>query len=289
MRPIWWVRISLALVPFAVYAQPKAELELVIRHLTNNIYVLSPTSGVVGNMLVLTGPDGVLLVDSGYAQLAPKIAAAIRKVSDAPIRFVINTHPHEDHSGANAAFAAQGAIVIAHSGTRTRLVHRAGTNTAAVPTITFDKSLSLHVNGEEVRLLHYGRGHTDGDCIVFFVQANVVHMGDYFFNFGFPFVDLGQGGSVAGYLRTISNVLATLPVNAIVVPGHGPVARIPELRRYHQLLLDTVEAAKHEIAKGRTLEEMKQSGLPAQWATRAGDTRSANFWLETIYGDTRKQ
>lgn len=280
---------------FAVSSSPAgsaqsdvAQVEIEIRQITNNVYMLTGTRGVVGNIAMLTGPEGILLVDSGYQQLAGKIVSAIRRISSAPIRFVINTHSHEDHVGANPAFAAKGATVIAQANVRKRLAEPSITNTLALPMVSFDRSLTLHLNGEEIRLVHYGRGHTDSDCIVHFVRANVVHMGDHFFNFGFPFVDLENGGSVDGYIRTIAEVLESLPQDAKIIPGHGPLATVADLNKYHQMLVETAAAVRKAKVQGKTLDEIKRTGLPKKWRENERRHPNADFWIETVYRDVSR-
>jgi len=271
----------------ALCAQPDlSKIELGVRQITNNIYMLSGVGGVVGNMIVSTGPDGIVLVDTGYERLADKIESAMRSVSSAPIRFVVNTHFHQDHTGANAAFAAQGTTVIAHENVRKRLAQLPATNALCLPTVTFDKTASLYLNGDEIRLVHYGRGHTDGDRVVHFVRANVVHMGDHFFNFGFPFVDLENGGSVDGYIRTLAAVLDTIHPDAKIVPGHGQPATVHDLRMYHQMLVETVHTVRKAKAAGKKLDAIKRTGLPNKLKQVGGDNENAAFWIETVYRDT---
>lgn len=285
MRGVFLV-IFAWLTPALCTSPDPSKIELSVRQITNNIYMLTGTGGVVGNMIASTGPDGTLLVDTGYEQLADKIESAIRKVNPAPIRFVVNTHFHQDHTGANAAFAAKGATVIAHENVRKRLAQLSATNTMCLPIVTFVKTVSLYLNGDEIRLVHYGRGHTDGDCVVHFVRANVVHMGDHFFNFGFPFVDLENGGSVDGYIRILAAVLETIPPDAKIVPGHGPLTTVDDLRMYHQMLVETVETVRKAKAAGNKLDAIKRIGLPDKWKQVGGNTENAAFWIETVYRDT---
>ncbi len=151
--------------------------------------------------------------------------------------------------------------------------------------MTFDRSLTLHLNGDEIRLVHCGRGHTDADCVVYFVGAKVVHVGDHFFNFGFPFVDIANGGSVEGYIGTIGAVLDMIPADTKIVPGHGPVATVADLKNYDQMLVETVEAVRKAKAEGKTLDEIKRTGLPEKWRQAGGRAQNADFWIETVYCD----
>ena len=190
-----------------------------------------------GNIAALVGEDGIVLVDDEYAPLATKIAAALKDigVTDKPVRFVINTHYHYDHTGGNAAFrkprlndhrARQRTRTPRERGhpraTAGRYISRcAPAEKAALPVITFDHDVSVHLNGEDVRALHYPAGHTDGDAIIFFPKANVVHMGDDYVRYGFPFIDVQAGGSVEGMIKACEGALAKLPPDVKIIPGHG--------------------------------------------------------------------
>lgn len=261
-------------------------------HVAGNVYLLV---GQGGNIGVSSGPDGALMVDDQFAPLADRIRAALRELgrSDAAsdVRFVLNTHWHGDHTGGNVEFGPE-ATIIAHDNVRERLSARQergdGNVTEpsppeALPVITFAQSLSVHFNGEEIRALHLPHGHTDGDAVIWFTESNVVHMGDDFFAGRFPFVDLASGGSVEGLERAIAHVLENIPADAQVIPGHGPLSTVDDLRLYHRMLTETIARVRSRIGEGATLEDVRAGGVSPEWDGWGEGFISTERWLETIY------
>lgn len=261
-----------------------------------NIYLLE---GSGGNIAASVGEDGIVLVDDEFAPLAPKIAAALKAlgITDKPVRYVINTHYHFDHTGGNAVFAGQGSTVIAHDNVRSRLT-TGGTagnggsvkkavkpaDKATLPVITFDHDVSVHLNGEDIRALHFPAGHTDGDAIIFFPKANVVHMGDDYVRYGFPFIDVDAGGSVAGMIKACEAVIDKLPADVKVIPGHGQLSSLAELREYVAMLKGTSAVVAKALKAGKSLEQMQQQKLLAPWSQKySGDFISSETFLETLY------
>lgn len=252
-----------------------------------SVYMLE---GAGGNIGVSAGPDGVLIVDDQFAPLADKIKAALRGINPGNLRFVLNTHWHGDHTGGNVVFGRE-ANIIAHTNVRKRLAtgNRAPGDTAAatpkeaLPVITFDDSLSIHFNGEEIRAVHLPHGHTDGDLVIYFTKSNVIHLGDHFFRDRFPFVDLDSGGTVQGLTENIGKVLSRLPVGVKIIPGHGALAAPADLRRYHTMLVETTEIVRDGIAAGKTLEQIKAAGLPEQYREWGTGFITTGRWVETIY------
>lgn len=250
-----------------------------------HIYMLE---GAGGNIGACTGEDGNLIVDDQFAPLAPKIDAALQKLNPGKLKFVLNTHHHGDHTGGNATFGKE-ATIVAHTNVRKRLASEADGKKAALPVITFDEAAAVHFNGEEIRLLHHGPGHTDGDSIIHFTGANVVHMGDQFFNGGFPFIDLKSGGSVAGYIKTVAAVLAKIPADAKIIPGHGKLGTVEDLKNFHAMLLETTSLVKQGIAAGKSLADLKTAGLPEKFQSYGTGFIKTDRWIETIFNDTAKQ
>lgn len=253
-----------------------------------SVYMLE---GAGGNIGVSAGPDGVLIVDDQFAPLADKIRAALRGINPGALRFVLNTHWHGDHTGGNVAFGRE-ANIIAHTNVRKRLApeNRVPGNTAAaaapkeaLPVITFNDSLSIHFNGEEVRAVHLPHGHTDGDLVIYFTKSNVIHLGDHFFRDRFPFVDLDSGGTVQGLTENIGKVLSRLPAGVKIIPGHGALSAPADLRRYHTMLVETTEIVRDGIAAGKTLEQIKAAGLPEQYREWGTGFIASGRWVETIY------
>jgi glyoxylase-like metal-dependent hydrolase (beta-lactamase superfamily II) len=273
-----------ALAAFTCSAQPDfSDVEIKVIPVTDGIYLLE---GKGGNIAVSTGLDGILIVDDQFAPLADKIEAALGRLNPGPVRFVLNTHLHGDHTGGNAVFAGRGATLLSHDNVRKRLSED-GKASGMLPVITFNDAASVHFNDLEIRLIHHGPGHTDGDSVIHFVGANVVHMGDLMFNGRFPYVDLGNGGSVDGYIDSVETVLAGLPDTARIIPGHGPLATVQDLRHFRTMLLETVGRVRKARSDGKSLEEIKQAGLPAKYDEWGSGFISTDRWIETIYQDSQ--
>jgi len=278
--------LALVLVAPAVFAQRDfSNVEIKAIPVANNIYMLE---GAGGNIGVSIGTDGNLIVDDQFAPLAEKIDAALQKLNPGKLKFVLNTHHHGDHTGGNAIFGAKEAIILAQDNVRKRLASDSNQKKEALPVITFGHSTSVHFNGEEIKLLHLGPGHTDGDSIIHFTSANVVHMGDQFFNGGFPFIDLNSGGSVEGYLKTVATVLDKIPADAKIIPGHGKLATVEDLKEFHTMLLETTGLVKRSIAAGKSLDEIKNAGLPEKWKSYGTGFINTGRWIETIYQSATK-
>jgi glyoxylase-like metal-dependent hydrolase (beta-lactamase superfamily II) len=220
--------------------------------------------GQGGNIAVSTGGDGPVIVDDQFAPLVPKITAAVKALQDAPIRFVINTHHHFDHTGGNEALGSAGALIFAHENVRARLstdqfsklMNRTvpASPAAALPVVTFDDGVTLHWNDEIIRVEHVAPAHTDGDSHVWFEKANVVHMGDTFVNGSYAFPDVESGGTVAGLIASAEGVLARVNDSTKIIPGHGPLGSKADLQRFHDMLVDVKGRIQKGISSGATLE-----------------------------------
>ena len=287
--------LLLVLSPAPAAAQQDwSAVEIKATHVRGNIYALM--DDVSGNVGVSVGEDGILIVDDKFAPLADKIRTALAEAGGGELQFILNTHWHGDHTGGNQVFGPE-APIIAHSNVRQRLMTEQKlmrrtyppAPKEAWPVITFDQSVSVHFNGEEIKAIHFPRGHTDGDSVIFFTGSNVVHLGDDFFAGRFPFVDLESGGDVEGLTGNIEKVLAELPADAILIPGHGPVSGLDDLRAYHRMLKETTEIVRQRLAAGKSLEEIKAEGLPEEWASWSWRFISTEFWLETLYNSLSRE
>lgn len=271
-----------------VSAQNRSE-DVVIRTkpVAGNVYMLE---GQGGNIGVSVGEDGILLIDDQFAPLAEKIRAAVSDLRKGKIEFVLNTHWHPDHTGGNPIFGKEGKI-IAHANVRRRLSGEKPTpgrppskmEPSGLPAITFHDGITLHFNGEEVRILHFPHGHTDGDSIIFFDTSKVVHMGDHFFNDRFPFVDLTSGGTLGGYMTNVATVIELLPDDWKVIPGHGALGEKKDLQRFRDMLESTVAFVRKQMDAGKTLEEIRDEGLPEKWESWGEGFISEARWIETIH------
>jgi cyclase len=240
-----------------------SKVEIRTQKLAEGIYMLT---GAGGNMGVSVGEDGIALIDDQYAPLTPRIQAALAALSDKPARFVINTHYHGDHTGGNENFGKAGAVIVAHDNVRRRLAagklaelgHDATPPApkAALPVVTFTADVTLHYNGQELRVTHMARSHTDGDAVIEFHGANVIHMGDIFFNGFYPFIDVDSGGHVDGVIATADRVMAMANDETKIIPGHGKLASRADLQRYRNMLAALRTSIGKLIAEGKSLEEV---------------------------------
>ena len=254
-----------------------ANLRMDSSQLTPHLYLLH---GSGGNTLASIGPDGTLIVDPSFPQVVPKLKAALQELKAGPVRYVIDTHYHSDHSGGNGAFATDGAVVIGQQNCRARMLQAQrsgfwGSTTPPspprdLPTLTYDRALTLYFNGEEITAFHGRPSHTDGDTIVYFHKANVVHMGDIFVNNLFPYIDLGAAGTIDGYMPVIDEVLAMIDDRTKVVPGHGPIATKQQLKAYRDMLQTVRDRVAAGIASGQSLEQ-----IIASRPTREFDAQNA--------------
>lgn len=267
----------------------KQDVTIKTEKVAANVYVLF---GQGGNIGVSAGKDGILIIDDQYMNMADKIKAALKELGSDTPRFVFNTHWHGDHAGGNPAFG-QSSIIIAQENVRKRLsvdATRFGQIMKALPPIglpmiTYAQGLSIHFNGEEIRAVHMPNGHTDGDTIIFFTGSNVVHLGDDFFAGKFPFVDLESGGSVAGLIKNIDTLIKQIPADAKIIPGHGAVSTLNDLKTYHQTLVETVSIVTKQMDKKKSLDEIKKAGLPDKFKDWGTGFIKTDRWIETIYTD----
>ena len=276
----------LAAAPVAAQ-QDFSKVEIKASKVRGNIWMLN---GAGGNIGVSVGPDGILIVDDKFAPLAEKIRAALQGAGGGQLKFILNTHWHGDHTGANPVFGPE-APIIAHTKVRQRLAteQRRGERVTPPmdpkgwPVITFDESVSVHFNGEEIKVIHFPHGHTDGDSVIFFTGSNVAHLGDDFFAGRFPFVDLDSGGDVEGLAENIAEVIDELPADVAIIPGHGPLSTLDDLKTYHGMLVEMMNLVRGKMEAGKTLEQIKAEGLPEKWKDWGSGFISTERWLETIY------
>lgn len=297
-----WSVIALAGIVLASGTMARAQqtpdyskVQIKVTKVSGNIYKLE---GQGGNIAASVGEDGIVIVDDQFAPLAEKIQAALKNlgITDKPVRFVINTHYHGDHTGGNVPFTEAGSTVIAQDNVRKRLEaggvagnggaikmeNKPGLK-AALPIITFEHDVTVHLNGEDIRALHFPSGHTDGDSIIFFPKNNVVHMGDDFVRYGFPFIDVASGGSVQGMIDAMEKATAQLPADVKVIPGHGALSNLDDVRAFTKMLKETSAVVQKAINEHKTLEQMKQEKILAPWSKWHGDFVNEDAFIETLY------
>jgi len=285
MRKTVLVLIFAAIPVFA--QQDFSKVEIKVSKVAGTVYMLQ---GAGGNIGVSAGDDGIVIVDDQYAPLAPKIRAALATITGKPIKFILNTHYHGDHTGGNVEFSKD-ATVIAHENVRKRLQSGSvamGRATPpapkeALPIVTFNDRATVHVNGEDIRAVHMPHGHTDGDAVVWFTQSNVVHMGDDFFNGTFPFVDVENGGSVRGMATNVEAVVAQIKDDTKVIPGHGALGDRNSLRAFAEMLRGSLAAVDAAMKSGKTLDQIKSEKVLAQWEKWGGGFFTTDRWAETLY------
>jgi glyoxylase-like metal-dependent hydrolase (beta-lactamase superfamily II) len=243
------------------FGQDFSKIQVTSDHLAGNVHLIASRSG--GNICACVGADGVLLVDSDYTQLAAKVEAAVAAICEEPVRIICNTHWHFDHVGGNEHFAEKGCVIVAHENVRKRMakaqritiidVDVEASPPKALPVLTFEDSATFHCNGETVTALHFSNAHTDGDAVIHFKEANVIHTGDLVFSGGYPFIDLSSGGSIHGLIAALQSVLALCDAETQIVPGHGPLYTKAELESYVSMLQDFRAAIAKEIEAGKDL------------------------------------
>lgn len=286
------------LMPRAALAQQPqdfSKVEIKVTKVAGNVYMLE---GSGGNIAASLGDDGILIVDTEYAPLAAKIQAALKGIgiTDKPVRFVVDTHYHSDHSNGNPAFAAAGATILANENLRKRLAEGSTVGNGgsihmpqppqpkdALPVITYDDGINIFLNGEEIEVRHMPAAHTDGDSFIFFATNKVLHTGDIFVRYGFPFIDVNGGGSVQGMIAACDKALAEFPADTKVIPGHGALATMDDLRSYDQMLKDTTAAVQKALDEHTTLAQMKDEKILGAWQKFSGNFVNSDAFLDEIY------
>ena len=286
--------VTTALAGSASAQQDFSKVQVKAALVAGNVYMLT---GAGGNIAAVIGADGIAIVDDQYAPMADKIRAALKGITDQPVRFVINTHFHDDHAGGNAAFSA-GATVIAQDNVRKRLasggvVGNGGTmrrevqpvSGGALPIVTFGHDMTLHLNGEDIRAVHAPHGHTDGDAIVYFPKANVMHTGDLFVTYGFPFIDISAGGSSRGIIAGLENALRVAPADVKVIPGHGALSTVTDVRNYIVMLKETRAVVAAGVRAGKSLPQLKADKVLEPWQKFSRAFVTTDLFIETLYNE----
>ena len=289
-----FIAFAMAAIPASALAQDDfGKVEIKSQQLAPGVAVLF---GAGGNIGVSYGEDGTVLIDDQFAPLTGKIQSAVASLGAQPVKFLINTHWHFDHSGGNENLGKAGAIIMAHDNVRVRMA--AGATVAgnvvppaakvALPVITYAEGLKLHLNGEEVRVIHMPAGHTDGDSIIHWTKSNVIHMGDLFMlQISFPFVDVGSGGDVRGFVAAADKVLAIANDQTKIIPGHGAIATKADLQNHRNMIATVIAKVEAAIKAGKALDQIKASRPADGFGVKADGFISADSFVETVYAQLK--
>jgi len=286
-----YIAIAFSMVIYQSAAQNFDSVQIKTNKITETIYMLE---GEGGNIGVLIGKDGTVLIDDQFAPLSEKIIKAVSALSDKPVRFVINTHFHGDHVGGNENFGKAGAVIVAQENSRLRMTSDQFMKTfndqqkaapyEALPKVTFTEAVTLHLNGETVQVLHVENAHTDGDAIIYFKESNIIHAGDVFVRYGLPFIDQPHGGSIDGMIKGTDAILALVNDDTKIIPGHGAISTKKDLLDYKKMLQTVRDRIADGIKEGKTLNEIVASE-PTKEYTAAFD-RSA--FITLVYDSLKK-
>jgi glyoxylase-like metal-dependent hydrolase (beta-lactamase superfamily II) len=271
----------LALASFAQADDRFANVEVKATQVAGSVYMLTGSGGNIG---VSAGEDGLLMIDDQYAPLAEKIAATLSELGDKAPRYIVNTHYHGDHTGSNAFFHEnRGATIFSHENVRIRLASADDANPASLPVVTYQDGIKFHMNNDTVHVFHLPDAHTDGDSAVWFEQADVLHAGDLFFNKIFPYIDLGAGGTVKGYIAAIEVLLSKIEDDTQVIPGHGPLASKQDLEAALTMIKETYAYVQEKKSAGMTEQEVLDLGLEEKWSSWSWRFINEERWIKTLY------
>jgi len=286
-----------------------SKVEIITEKLAPNVYMLTGSGGIDpghedaagGRIGVLAGPDGVLMVDSQYAQLSDKVLAAVRKISSGPIRYLVNTHIHRDHTAGNAFFAKQGALIFAREELRDSMVKLSKAanaasnpvaNPAGFPVVTYGMGppVKIHMNDEVVQFIPIYAAHTSGDTNIKFERANVLFIGDFYRNYGYPFIDTNNGGTLKGMIEGLDATMKSAEAGTTLVPGHGTLIKRDDIIPYRDMILAVRDKVKELIAQGKTLQEVLAAKVTAPYDAKiaGGTTSSADRFITAVYQELKR-
>jgi glyoxylase-like metal-dependent hydrolase (beta-lactamase superfamily II) len=302
--------LALASLAASVHAQQMDfdKVQIIAEKLGPNVYMLTGSAGLDpshedaagGRIGVLAGPDGILMIDSQYAQLNDKVLAAVRKIDGGPIRFLVNTHIHRDHTAGNAFFAKQGAVIFAREELRDGMVKLSQApnaasnpvaNPAGFPVVTYGMGppVKIHMNGEVVDFIPIRAAHTGGDTNIKFEKANVLFIGDFYRNYGYPYIDIANGGSLKGMLEGLDLTMQSADVNTVIVPGHGTLIKRDDIVPYRDMILAVADKVRAMIARGKTLQEVLAAKVTAPYDAKVagGTDSSAERFVSAVYQELK--
>jgi glyoxylase-like metal-dependent hydrolase (beta-lactamase superfamily II) len=264
-----------------LFAQDFSKVTIKVIKASNQVYMLQGSGGNIG---VLATSEGLLLVDDQFAPLAERIEAALKRIENKSLKYIVNTHFHGDHTGSNDFFAHK-APIFAHYNVRERLAKKELTERVALPVVTYENGVKIFLEQEEIQLSHFPNAHTDGDTVVYFKKANVLHTGDLFFELGFPYIDLNNGGSVKGYLAAVDQLIRQMPDDVVIIPGHGKLTNKKRFKAFAQMIRYSVDRVSQLIAQGKSEQEILRLGIGSDYTKWSWQFINEEKWLKTLIKD----
>lgn len=289
---------TLILVTISTFsiAQDFEKVQIQTIKVVDGVYMLR---GAGGNIGISAGEDGILMIDTQFAELMEKIKSAIAEINRDPIRIVLNTHWHYDHTYGNEPLRKSGALIMAHENTRMRMKSEQTFPDfdmdipvfpdAALPLVTFNDSLTLHFNGDEIQVIHIENAHSDGDIVIYFRKANVMQTGDIYFSVLYPFIDVSHGGSIDGVIAAADKILGIVDKNTKIIPGHGPLSNREGLKKYRDMLITLRDRIQSQIEEGKTLEEVIASNPTADFDKIKAQSVPPEMFVKIVYNDLAKK
>ncbi len=295
LRHSVFILVLVTISTFSI-AQDFEKVQIQTIKVADGVYMLR---GAGGNIGISAGEDGILMIDTQFAELMEKIKSAIAEINRGPIRIVLNTHWHYDHTYGNEPLAKSGALIMAHENTRMRMKSEQTFPDfdmdipvfpkAALPLVTFYDSLTLHFNGEEIQVIHIENAHSDGDIVIFFRKANVMQTGDIYFSVLYPFIDVSHGGSIDGVIAAADKILGIVDENTKIIPGHGPLSNREGLKKYRDMLITLRDRIQSQIEEGKTLEEVIASNPTADFDKIKAQSVPPEMFVKIVYNDLAKK
>jgi glyoxylase-like metal-dependent hydrolase (beta-lactamase superfamily II) len=258
-------------------------VEIKVTNANANVYMLK---GAGGNIGVLATETGLLLVDDQFAPLAERIESAMKSIVNKELKYIVNTHFHGDHTGSNSYFIDK-APIFAHKNVRERLSKQDDKKQVALPVVTYEQGVNIYLADEQITLSHFPSAHTDGDTIVYFNKANVLHTGDLFFEIGFPYIDLNHGGSVKGYLAAVKKIIAQIPDNVVIIPGHGKLTNKASYQSFAEMISFSIQHVSKLLAEGKSEQEILAIGIDEKYKHLSWSFISEEKWLKSLITDLK--
>ncbi|MBU3004900.1 MBL fold metallo-hydrolase [Paraglaciecola arctica] len=279
---LMFTTISVLFASSSTFAQDDfANVEITSQPVSGSVHILN---GMGGNIGVSAGEEGILIIDDQFAPLAEKIANAIGDIAKTPMKYVVNTHYHGDHTGSNAYFREiKGSTIFAHDNVRKRLANKKDHTHSELPVVTYQQGITFHFNGDTIKVMHLPAGHTDSDSVIWFEKANVLHSGDLFFEGRFPYIDLNGGGTVSGYIKNVTQLIGMLKDDTKIIPGHGNLASKADYQKALDMIVATAAMVKGMKDKGVSVEDAVKLGLGEKYKDWSWSFITEQKWITTLY------